>query len=105
MLFILLARLTDDGLQEYQENPDAFAEACRSVHVPGTQILARYATLGQYDFVVLVEADGAQQMSRLSVVLGARGHVHIESMQATGAQLMAERPEVSVRGEESEISG
>ncbi len=105
MLFILLARLTDDGLQEYQKNPDAFAEACSSVDVPGTQLLARYATLGQYDFVVLVEADGAQQMSQLSVVLGAKAHVHIESMQATGAQLLAERPEELVRGEEAGISG
>ena len=105
MLFILLARLTDDGLQEYQKNPDAFAEACSSVHVPGTQLLARYATLGQYDFVVLVEADGAKQMSQLSVVLGAKAHVHIESMQATAAQLLAERPEELVRGEEAGISG
>ena len=105
MLYILLARLTDDGLQECLENPDAFAEACSSVDVPGTQLLARYATLGQYDFVVLVEADGAQQMSRLSVVLGAKANVHVESMQATSAQLMVERPEVLVRGEEAGISG
>ena len=67
MLFILLAKLTDDGLQACLDNPDAFADACNAVDVPETQILARYATLGQYDFVVLVEADGAQRMSRLSV--------------------------------------
>lgn len=105
MLFILLARLTDDGLQACLDNPDAFADACSAVDVPGTRILARYATLGQYDFVVLVEADGAQQMSRLSVVLGAHARVHIESMQATAAQLLAERPEELVRGEEAGISG
>ena len=105
MLFILLARLTDDGLQEYLEKPDTFADACSSVDVPGTQLLARYATLGQYDFVVLAEADGAQQMSRLSVVLGAKAYVHIESMQATGAQLMADRPEELVRDEGLEIPG
>ena len=52
MLFFLLANLTDDGLQACVENPDAFADACDSVRVPGAQLLARYATLGQYDFVV-----------------------------------------------------
>lgn len=72
MLFFLLANLTDDGLQACVENPDSFAEACDSVNVPGATLLARYATLGQYDFIVMVEADSAQTMSRLSVVLGAR---------------------------------
>ena len=93
MLFFLLATLTDDGLQACVENPDAFAEACDSVRVPGAQLLARYATLGQYDFVVMVEADSAQTMSRLSVVLGANAHVHVESMQAVTAHLMSDREE------------
>jgi uncharacterized protein with GYD domain len=45
MLFFLLANLTDDGLQACVENPDAFAEACDTIQVPGAQLLARYATL------------------------------------------------------------
>ncbi len=105
MLFILLARLTDDGLLACLDNPDAFAEACNAVDVPGTQLLARYATLGQYDFVVHVEAVGVQQMSRLSVVLGANARVHIESMPTTAAQLLAEHPEGSVREEATRVSG
>jgi uncharacterized protein with GYD domain len=97
MLFFLLANLTDDGLQACVENPDAFAEACDTVQVPGAQLLARYATLGQCDFVVLVEADSAQTMSRLSVVLGANGHVHVESMQAITAHLMSDLEESEIR--------
>jgi len=98
MLFFLLANLTDDGLQACVENPDAFADACDSVRVPGAELLARYATLGQYDFVVMVEADSAQTMSRLSVVLGANGHVHVESMQAITAHLMSDREEALLHG-------
>jgi uncharacterized protein with GYD domain len=97
MLFFLLANLTDDGLQACVENPDAFAEACDTVDVPGAQLLARYATLGQYDFIVMVEADSAQTMSRLSVVLGANGHVHVESMQAITAHLMSDMEEAQIR--------
>ena len=98
MLFFLLAKLTDDGLQACVENPDAFAEACDSVDVPGTKLLARYATLGQYDFIVLAEADSAQTMSRLSVVLGANAHVHVESVQAITAHLMSEIEEAQFLG-------
>jgi uncharacterized protein with GYD domain len=98
MLFFLLANLTDDGLQACVENPDAFAEACDSISVPGARLMSRYATLGQYDFVVLVEADSAQTMSRLSVVLGANAHVHVESMQAITAHLMSELEEEIIHG-------
>ena len=97
MLFFLLANLTDDGLQACVENPDAFAEACDTVDAPGAQLLARYATLGQYDFIVMVEADSAQTMSRLSVVLGANGHVHVASMQVITARLMSDMEEAQIR--------
>jgi len=102
MLFFLLANLTDDGLQACVENPDAFAEACDSIDVPGARLLSRYATLGQYDFVLLVEADSAQTMSRLSVVLGANAHVHVKSMQAITAHLMSEREEELIESSNTE---
>jgi uncharacterized protein with GYD domain len=99
MLFSLLANLTDDGLQACVEHPDSFADACDSVNVPGARLISRYATLGQYDFVVLVEADSARTMSRLSVVLGANAHVHVETMQAITAHLMSEREEQIIMSE------
>ena len=90
MLYVLLATLTDEGLTAYQNNPDIFSDACREVEAAGARLLARYATLGQYDFVAMAEAADAESMARLSVQLGAEGKVHIESMQAVSAHLMAE---------------
>lgn len=90
MLYVLLARLTDDGLTAYKNDPEIFSDACRKVEATGARLLARYATLGQYDFVAMAEADDAESMARLSVQLGAEGQVHIESMQAVSAHLMAE---------------
>ena len=93
MAYRLVLKMLGDTEWVVLLNPDAFAEACDSINVPGARLLSRYATLGQYDFVVLVEADSAQTMSRLSVVLGANAHVHVESMQAITAHLMSEREE------------
>ncbi|MEK9675225.1 MAG: GYD domain-containing protein [Chloroflexota bacterium] len=104
MLFIMLAKLTDEGIEACVENPDFFLEACDSVKVPGARLLSRYATLGQYDFMVLVEVDSPQTMSRLSVVLGANAHVHIESMQAIGAHLMSEREEAALQRARNSIA-
>jgi hypothetical protein len=36
-------------------------------------------------------------MSRLSVLLGANGHVHVESMQAITAHLMSDMEEAQIR--------
>jgi uncharacterized protein with GYD domain len=58
--------------------------------------------LGQYDFIVMVEADSAQTMSRLSVVLGANGHVHVESMQAITTHLMSDIEEALIRTDAGE---
>ena len=107
-MFFPFAKLADDGLQTCVENPDAFAEACDSIAVPRAQLLARYATLGQCDFIVMVEADSAQTMSRLSVVLGANACAHVESMQAITAHLMSDIEEaqvVSRAGETKEPAG
>ena len=56
----------------------------------------------------MVEADSAQTMSRLSVVLGANARVHVESMQAITAHLMSDIEEaqiVSGAGETKEPAG
>ena len=45
-------------------------------------MVAQYATLGRYDFVNIVEAKDNETIARLSVALGARGTVQIETLTA-----------------------
>ena len=79
MLFILLATLTDAGLDATVSEPDLFASACAELEVPGVRLLARYATLEVYDFVAVAEAK-----------------VHIESLHAVSAHLLAKPSAESV---------
>ena len=90
MLYILLARLTDDGQQRMIQNPDTFSSVTSEVHVPGTQLLARYAVLGQYDFVIMVEASEPESVARLSIELGGRCGLHVETLLALSAHTLAE---------------
>jgi len=96
MLFILLATLTDAGLDAAAAEPDMFASACAELEVPGVRLLTRYATLGAYDFVAVAEAKDAESMARLSVELGSKAKVHIESLHAVSAHLMAEPSDESI---------
>lgn len=90
MLYILLARFTDEGQQRMLQDPDTFTKVCTEVSVHGAQLLARYAVLGQYDYVLMAEANDAEVMARLSLELGARAGIHIESLTAVSAGFLAE---------------
>ena len=95
-MYILLARLTDAGHQRMLDNPDLFSQVSSEVKVPGTQLLARYAVLGQYDFVLMAEANTVETMARLSLELGARLGIHIETLPALSAGVLAEQWDESI---------
>ncbi len=88
MLYILLARLSDDGQKRMLDNPDLFNTVCAQLDVPGTQLLARYGVLGEYDFVLIAEASNNESIARLSLSLGARAGLHIETLPAITANFL-----------------
>ena len=59
--------------QDAEEQPGAGAEVNKEVEQLGVKVLDQWATLGQYDFVSVVEAPDAQTMAKVSVELGSRG--------------------------------
>ncbi len=45
-------------------------------------MLHQWATLGQYDFISVVEAPDAATIARVSVALGARGSTKVQTITA-----------------------
>lgn len=88
MLYILLARLSDDGQKKMLDNPDLFNSVCTTLNIPGTQLLARYGVLGEYDFILIAEATNVESIARLSLSLGARAGLHIETLPAITANFL-----------------
>ena len=48
----------------------------------GCRVLHQWATLGEFDFVNVVEAPDTATMAKVSVALGARGSTRIETLPA-----------------------
>jgi len=48
----------------------------------GCKILHQWATLGEFDFVNIVEAPDTATVAKVSVALGARGSTKIETLPA-----------------------
>jgi uncharacterized protein with GYD domain len=80
--FILLSRLSTQGVQTLKSNPDRLREVNKDVEELGAKILHQWATLGEWDFVNIVEAPDAQTIARVSVSLGARGSTKIVTLPA-----------------------
>jgi uncharacterized protein with GYD domain len=81
-VYILLSRLTDAGATTVKANPGQIKEINREIEALGAHVLHQYATLGSYDFVTIVAAPDASAIARVSVELGARGNVRIETLAA-----------------------
>ena len=78
--YILLSSLTPQGVQTLKSNPDRLREVNKDVEELGAQVVHQWATLGEYDFVNVVEAPDARTVMKISVKLGARGSVSFESL-------------------------
>ena len=80
--YILLSKLTPQGVQTLRSNPDRLREVNRDVEELGARVLHQWATLGEFDFVSVVEAPDTATVARVSVALGARGSTRIATLPA-----------------------
>jgi uncharacterized protein with GYD domain len=81
-IYVLLSRLSQQGVSTLKSNPDRLREVNRDVEELGAKVLHQWATLGAFDFVNIVEAPDTATIARVSVALGARGSTRIETLPA-----------------------
>ena len=79
-LYLMLTSLTEKGRQTLNANPARLREVNRDVEALGAKVLHQWASLGEYDFVNVVEAPDELTMARLSLELGARGSVKFQTL-------------------------
>ena len=80
--YILLTTLTSEGVATLKNNPSRIREVNKEVEQLGATVTAQWATLGQYDFVNVLEAPDETTIARVSVALGARGSTKIQTLPA-----------------------
>jgi uncharacterized protein with GYD domain len=87
--FLMLTNLTAEGVRTLKNHPGRIAEVNREVEQMGVKVISQYATLGQYDFVTVVEAPDDKTMAKVSVELGSRGTMTSQTLAAIPAEDMA----------------
>ena len=81
-LYFLLGTLTSTGQKLLHENHDLVVDSTRNIVVDGAEILGQYAVLGKYDYLMMVEANDNDAVARLSLEIGVRTGLHIETLPA-----------------------
>jgi uncharacterized protein with GYD domain len=84
--FIMLTNLTSDGVKTVKNNPGRVQEVNKEMEQLGIKVLDQWATLGQYDFVSVVEAPDEQTMAKVSIELGSRGTTTNQTLTAIPAE-------------------
>jgi uncharacterized protein with GYD domain len=80
--FIMLTTLSPEGVQTVKNNPSRIREVNKELEQLGASVKAQWATLGQFDFVNIVEAPDERVMARVSMELGSRGTAKYETLPA-----------------------
>ena len=81
-IFILLSTLTQQGVQTLKSNPERLRAVNKDVEELGCKVLHQWATLGEFDFVNVVEAPDIATIAKVSIALAARGSTKIETLPA-----------------------
>ncbi len=79
--YLMLTKLTAQGVQTLKANPARLREVNRDVEEIGAKVLHQWATIGEYDFVNIVEAADAATIAKVSLALGARGSAKLQSLE------------------------
>jgi uncharacterized protein with GYD domain len=89
-LYFLLGTLTEHGQRMLRNNPELLINAVRDCDCEGAEILGQYAVLGRYDCVMLAEAHDNEAAAKISLELGVRIGLHVETLPAIALGLLGE---------------
>jgi uncharacterized protein with GYD domain len=87
--FVMLTNLTAEGVQTLKSNPNRVQEVNKEVEQLGVTVKEQWATLGQYDFITIVEAPDEKTMAKVSVELGSRGTMSSQTLPAIPIEELA----------------
>ena len=80
--FVVLGNWTAEGIKAYADTPARAKANEAAAAAMGGRVVATYWTLGQYDFVSIIEAPSDESVTVGMLVSGARGFSRTVTMRA-----------------------
>jgi uncharacterized protein with GYD domain len=80
--YIILGNFTVDGARKFERTPARIETSRKSIESAGGKVLSWHLTMGQYDFVTIIQAPDAKVAASLLLAFGALGYSRTETMRA-----------------------
>lgn len=80
--YIALSRWTQHGAEKIRESPNRLDKAKEVFKELGVQFKASYMTMGQYDFVLIVEAPDDAAVAKALLATCSNGAIRTETLRA-----------------------
>ena len=80
--YISLFRFTEQGAKALNKSPARARAYAKAAAKNGIRIVGQYWTVGQYDGVLIIEADSDQEALHSLAELAAQGNIRTETMRA-----------------------
>ena len=80
--YVLLVNYTDQGIRDVQQSPQRVGTTREIARKFGAEVKDVYLTMGNYDFVIAVEAPDDQAIAKLALSLGSLGNIRTTTLKA-----------------------
>jgi uncharacterized protein with GYD domain len=80
--YIVLMKFTDQGIRTIKNSPERATQAAELAKTFGCEMMQIYWTVGEYDGVVITEAQDEQSAAAFSYAISALGNVRTQSLRA-----------------------
>jgi uncharacterized protein with GYD domain len=81
--YVVLAKLTTEGAKSLKEGPQRLSKVNEMMNAAGAKFTAAYATLGEYDYVFVVEGpDDLATVFKMSAATAMMGAHSLQTMPA-----------------------
>jgi len=81
--YVVLLKLTPEGAKTLKDAPQRLAKASEILSAEGAKITAGYATLGQYDYAIVIEGpEDISKVAKCSAAVAMMGATSVQTMPA-----------------------
>jgi uncharacterized protein with GYD domain len=84
--YILLINWTEQGLNKIKESSDRYNSFKASVEKAGGKFIGGYYTFGEYDVIIIIEAQNDETVMSLMLKVGSAGNVRTKTLKAFAAE-------------------
>ena len=80
--YVLLGKYTPQGMSVIKDSPRRTESARKAIEAAGGRLGEFYLTMGQYDFVTVIEAPDDETLASVLLAIASSGNITTETLRA-----------------------